>query len=183
MTRDAGLAVVSYGSYYRCDGVEFEKVLETAQALGAPEIRVWAGTSESDFGAVVEDLQRIGQFAAINLEYHAGTFTSSGESALRLMRAVGLPSVRLYWQPDVHLSAEERLRDLRAVLPYVTHVHVFQWQLVDGAVVRLALADEWRSYLDLLKGSAQPRYALLEFVAGDAPEQFLADAATLQGML
>ncbi len=44
MTRDAGLQVAAYGSYFRCDGSDFEPVLETALAVGAPLIRVWAGT-------------------------------------------------------------------------------------------------------------------------------------------
>ena len=43
-TLDAGLSVVAYGSYYRFDEQElpFAKVLETAIALKAPLIRVWA---------------------------------------------------------------------------------------------------------------------------------------------
>ena len=45
LTRQAGLEVLSYGSYYRCQpGEDFTPVLESALALGAPRIRVWAGT-------------------------------------------------------------------------------------------------------------------------------------------
>ena len=45
LTRQAGLEVLSYGSYYRCQpGEDFTPVLESALALGAPLIRVWAGT-------------------------------------------------------------------------------------------------------------------------------------------
>ena len=47
-TRDAGLMVAAYGSYYRLAGggrfpAPFEQVLATAAALGAPTIRIWAG--------------------------------------------------------------------------------------------------------------------------------------------
>src|SRR5690242_18609852 len=47
-TRQAGLQVAAYGSYYRvgvspAQGLAFESVLETALALQAPTIRVWAG--------------------------------------------------------------------------------------------------------------------------------------------
>ena len=43
-TREAGLAVLSYGSYYRGDeGEDFAPVLASAKALGAPVIRIWAG--------------------------------------------------------------------------------------------------------------------------------------------
>lgn len=50
-TREAGLEVVAYGSYYRLgetrDNPEFEAVLESACALKAPTIRVWAGRQAS----------------------------------------------------------------------------------------------------------------------------------------
>ncbi|MCJ7549353.1 MAG: sugar phosphate isomerase/epimerase, partial [Anaerolineae bacterium] len=46
MTEDAGLDMPSYGSYYRAGHsklVPFGTVVETAIALGAPIIRIWAG--------------------------------------------------------------------------------------------------------------------------------------------
>jgi hypothetical protein len=46
MTRDMGLSISTYGSYYRVgtDGLPaFEVILDTAVAVGAPSIRVWAG--------------------------------------------------------------------------------------------------------------------------------------------
>src|SRR5262245_16795172 len=58
---DAGIIVEAYGSYYRGIG-DFAPVLETALALGAPRIRVWAGelgsAEEGDRGVVVEALRR-----------------------------------------------------------------------------------------------------------------------------
>lgn len=52
---EAGLEISSYGSYYRADTDvgEFESVVTTAVALGAPSIRVWAGRVGSD-GASLE---------------------------------------------------------------------------------------------------------------------------------
>ena len=52
LTHEHGLRVASYGSYYRLVASEegkqpFEWTLETAVALGAPEIRVWAGAVRS----------------------------------------------------------------------------------------------------------------------------------------
>src|SRR6187549_164575 len=46
MTEDAGLSIVAYGSYYRAgeeDEAAFAPVLDSACALGAPAIRIWAG--------------------------------------------------------------------------------------------------------------------------------------------
>ena len=51
MTEDAGLQVSAYGSYYRVGHEEpcpFEQIVETAVALGAPDIRVWAGKQGSE---------------------------------------------------------------------------------------------------------------------------------------
>ena len=50
MTVEAGLEVAAYGSYYRTgvsedDGLAFQSVLNSAIALGAPSIRVWAGNT------------------------------------------------------------------------------------------------------------------------------------------
>ena len=53
LTEEAGLSVVSYGSYIAPpsdDERAFATVLETAQALGAPNIRIWPGTRESGLG-------------------------------------------------------------------------------------------------------------------------------------
>ena len=59
MTREAGLAVSAYGSYYgETDGLVFDRVLDSAVALGAPVIRIWAGRKESA-AAGPEDLERI----------------------------------------------------------------------------------------------------------------------------
>jgi len=52
LTADAGLSVAACGSYYRvgvseAQGLAFENVLETAVALKAPTVRVWAGDKGS----------------------------------------------------------------------------------------------------------------------------------------
>src|SRR5215212_11999351 len=48
ITADAGLQVLAYGSYFRFQpAAAFEPVLETALALGAPLIRIWAGSQPS----------------------------------------------------------------------------------------------------------------------------------------
>ena len=54
----AGLATSAYGSYYRfgdidafrAEGPGFSATLDTAEALGAPIIRVWAGREPSSEG-------------------------------------------------------------------------------------------------------------------------------------
>ena len=105
-TVDAGLDVPSYGSYYR-PGQEhpppseasFEAALESAGALQAPIIRVWAGrrgsadADEAYWRRVVEDSLRIAELAqqaglTIAYEYHDNTLTDTNASALRLLQEV-----------------------------------------------------------------------------------------------
>jgi len=179
---DAGLEVAAYGSYYR-GGAGFAGVLRTAVALGAPRIRVWAGTRGSagaDRAAVAADLARAVDLAAgegieVCLEYHAGTLTDTLESTVELLRAV--PGVRPYWQPPVGDRPDTALAAVETLAPVTAHV--FAW---DDAGERLPLAAGealWRPVLAALGRLPGPRYALLEFVRGDDPAAFAADAATL----
>ena len=52
-TREAGLEVVSYGTYYRLGEsgrdfkVKFAEALAAANALGAPSLRIWAGSKDA----------------------------------------------------------------------------------------------------------------------------------------
>jgi sugar phosphate isomerase/epimerase len=197
MTRDAGLVVSSYGSYYRVGQEEpdlFPRVLETATALGAPIVRVWPGrlasrkADKAFRNRVAEDGRRIAEMAdpakvRIACEWHGDTLTDTAESARRLFEAVGHPAFRTYWQPHRRMAPEDCRRDLEAALERLIGLHVFQWDLETGA--RLALADgetAWKAYLARAKEAAD-MFAMLEFVKGDDPEQMVRDAATLRGWL
>jgi sugar phosphate isomerase/epimerase len=202
MTADAGLQVAAYGSYYRAgvseaDGLAFGRVLDTAAVLGAPTVRVWAGnrgSAEADAparAAVVEDARRIAGLAqaagmTVSFEYHRGTLTDTNASAQALLQEIAHPNIRTYWQPPVGTSPEYCLKGLAAVLPHLTNIHVFHW-LADAAghdVDRRALAEGravWSQYLTQVAATKRDHFALIEFVRGETPEQFLADAATLKG--
>lgn len=201
LTHAAGLTVAAYGSYYRAakseaDGLPFGRVLETAVELGAPLIRVWAGpaasadASDAQRAEVAADLRRIAGLAAaarvgVSLEYHSGTLTDTGDSALRLVQDVNHPNLRTYWQPPLGVETDRNLHDLRRLLPWLTHLHVYHWRSVTP-IEKLPLAagtDRWRQFLDLAATVPGDRYALLEFVEGDAPVNFLRDAATLKDWL
>jgi 3-dehydroshikimate dehydratase len=199
-TVDAGLTVCSYGSYYRAgtgEPPDFEAVIESALALNAPLVRVWAGrrgSADADAGywkAVVEDSQRIlglAQEAGLGVayEFHENTLTDTNASALRLLREVagGEPNTEpaaglsTYWQPSLDMDEPTRREGLRAVLPWLSYVHVphrrgrVRMPLADGA-------DLWPQRLEIVRESGRDHYALIEFVQDDAPEIFLQDAATL----
>ena len=198
LTREAGLEVASYGSYYRagCHGGDFpsfDEVIETALALDAPAIRVWAGDrGTADAGphwwtTVINDTRQIAGLAnevglPIAFEFHGHTLTDSAESAERLMREVAHPKVSCYWQLDRSLTQAERLAGLRRVAPWLANLHVFYYR--EGQQTALAEgADEWRQYLGLAAEQGGDRYALLEFVEDGRPENLERDAATLIDLL
>jgi len=201
LSEGEGLEVAAYGSYYRvgCNNHKiglFENVLETAVALGAPTIRVWAGdrasnkTNKDWCKRVIEESRRIATMAeneniAIAYEYHDDTLTDTNGSALRLMDLVKHPNVFLYWQPPHYLTVEERCQDLKNILPWLKNIHVFYW-IHASEWKRLPLEEarkEWLKYFELIARSKDDRYAMLEFVNGDSPEQFLIDSKTLKNML
>ena len=198
LTRDAGLTVAAYGSYYKVnksepEGLRFEAVLETAIALGAPTIRVWAGglgsaKAEAAYrAAVAADAQRIAGLAAaagitISSEYHGGTLTDTDASAQQFLQEIHHSNFGTYWQPYPHGSVAANLAGLQAILPQLTNVHCYHWvnserrPLIEGV-------DSWRQYFAAVKSSSRTHSALLEFVAGDDPANFLRDAATLRQLV
>ncbi|WP_404455524.1 sugar phosphate isomerase/epimerase [Virgibacillus necropolis] len=197
LTEQANLEIVSYGSYYRVghekEGIPFDVVLETAQRLKAPSIRVWAGKigsheiDEKYRTAVVEDARRIAELAEkqdieINFEYHGGTLTDNVESALLLVNEINHPNIHLYWQPAVGETINKRLKSIEKLSAWLTHIHVFHWNYTD----RLSFSEgvvEWEQYLSKLKKDKNVHYLLMEFVKGDNIEQFLKDAKALKNLV
>jgi len=194
-TQEAGLRVASYGSYYVVGGAgeaAFEAVLETALALNAPTVRVWAGergasaAGAAGWEAVIHDARRIAGLAAaagvrLAFEYHENTLTETPEAAVRLLQQVAQANMGCYWQPLVGLSLDERRQGLEALAPWLSNLHVYQ---MDGEE-RRPLADgtaEWQPYMAWVRRQPGERYALLEFVRDDAPSQFLKDAAVLKAL-
>jgi sugar phosphate isomerase/epimerase len=194
LTSDAGLQVLAYGSYFRFQpDAPFEPVLETAVALGAPLIRIWAGSrpsAETDAAgraAIVAESRRIAQLASqagvtVAYEFHANTLTDTTASALALLEAV--EGMRTLWQPPHEIGLAAQLDSLRAILPWLANVHAFAWR--GAAHERLPLADGaelWQAVLDILPNTGRDHAVLLEFVAGDDPRNLLRDAATLSAWL
>ena len=144
-TRDAGLIVSSYGSYFRLgvsarDGLAFQTVAATACALGAPVVRIWAGNKDFEKAtreervAWAEETRRLADVAdgmglKIAFEYHGGTLTNTSGHALQFMVEVDSPAVRLYWQPPHGYSVEHKLSELGLLLDRLENVHVFHWTI------------------------------------------------------
>lgn len=195
MTVDAGLQVSSYGSYH-CVGEDdpglFGRIVETALALGAPVIRVWAGNQGSTAAPadyrqrLVEQARGLADQAGdaglrMAFEFHGGSLADTGDSAARLMREIAHKAAGLYWQPQVGVAPDVRMDDLRQVQPWLCNIHTFHW--IGAQLQRLPLSEgraEWMRYVQAAVAAGWNGYALLEYVRNDAPQAFLEDAATLR---
>lgn len=199
-TRDAGLEVACYGSYYRLaddrpTNPDVQAVLDSALALGAPMIRVWAGIKGSDL-ATEDDWKRVVEkaLAAADLfhkhgvklvyEYHRNTLTDTIASTQRLLTETAHPAVATLWQPPINRTHQQCLESLEGVIQHLANLHVFHWSFdAAGTVYRQALEHGeplWMDYLSRVAKLQTPRYCLMEFVINDDSEQFLRDAQALQ---
>jgi len=193
-TADAGLRVASYGAYWRA-GVhpleDLHPVLDAAQVLGAPRVRVWAGDRGTDVATdetwrrVVDATSAAGELARarglrLGLEFHARTLTDSAESTVRLLDLVGQPAVVPYWQPRLDDQPGAALEGLRPLVDRVDAVHVFSWWPGDHRLPLADRADLWQPALAELLGRHPAIDLLLEFVPGDDPSRLSTEAATLR---
>lgn len=131
-TERAGLAVTSYGSYFLRRGepdlAGFDAVLASARVLGAPRIRIWAGSwgsaeatpeGRAALERVVREAGASATAAGIELafEFHGGTLTDTTASTVNLLGA--LPGVGTYWQPPVGLADDAAVAGLERVIDRV----------------------------------------------------------------
>ncbi len=206
---DAGVAVASYGTYLGIGPFddpesppdELVAALDSAEALGAPLVRVWTafGTESDAPGAdrarVIETTAAITRAAdarglGVALEFHPGTLTHTAVGARSVLAAVDHPALRTHWQPDPVLAPAEALDELKLVADSLAYLHVFAWGS-GGVAERYPLADGaelWQPALAIAAAAPPlpaglPRYALLEYVADDDPGQLIADATTLNGWI
>lgn len=206
LSADAGLEVVSYGSYLFLDqhvDANLPVVLDTARALGAPGVRVWCGfgvepSATEEERMVVTRAASSAATAALDrgltltLEFHAGTLTADAVSARRLLDDVDSPALFAGWQPPYwapRTTAEEGA-DIGMLAPDLAHVHVYDW---DADLSRHPLGRSgarWAQRLRATAGAGEraeragvPRSALIEFVPGDDPGSLAVEVATLRRCL
>ncbi len=200
MTLEAGLKVAAYGSYYSTiksekEGLAFSTVLETAEELKAPFIRVWAGdkepkeVDESYWQSFIEESRRIASMAAdkniaIVYEFHSKTLTSTYDSAIRIFEEADHQNLFSYWQSQNGVDCPINCKGLERLLPWIRGMHVFHWLLnPDNTIKRLMLSEgqvAWKSYFETLSNVNIDLNAMVEFVVDDKQENFLADAKTLK---
>jgi sugar phosphate isomerase/epimerase len=198
-TADAGLACASYGSYLfapTASASDIEVVLDTAAALGAPNVRVWTDwvgpTPEPQVREAIR--AQLGYIAgvasdrglSVSLEFHPGTLTETAASTLALLDAVGAENLFTYWQPATGAEVPDLMASWRAVRHRTSHLHVFRWRSYDDRQPLAEGVDLWPAVLaepPTAPGWHGDRYAFLEFVHRDEPTQVVADADVLRGWL
>lgn len=196
--KDADLQVAAYGSYYVM-GAEndqaFNPILETAQVLGAPMVRVWVGnvglavTSREQRRMIIhETKQRTDQAAAKGIglvfEFHRNTLNETGASCVELMQDIERDNVWTYWQPMLNRDVQDNLADLQQVLPWLVGLHIFHWGPTDKDRHPLAVGMEpWQQYLAVAQQCDRSLWGLLEFVQADSVSQLYQDTQTLRELL
>lgn len=200
ISADYGLTPASFGSYFRAGAGklgEFEKALDCALALGAGNIRVWAGTKGSaqvtgqERAQIIAELRECGELAlaagiSVSLEFHGNTLTDCNESAGRLVTELGPCNVYMYWQPRWDWTAEQRLGGLMIAMQRLTHLHVFTWEHRGAEVIRHPLADGREFLSEALRLATQDgndHHVFMEFVENADEQAFLRDARVLNEML
>ena len=205
LTRDAGLEVSAYGSYYNATdkGVllgpiaSFDEILETAIALGTDTIRVWAGNKnfESDdpevpvateeerkifyerLNEAVEKASKHG--ITLATEYHPNTLTNTLNGTLDVLKNV--PGLKTYWQARLDGVTDE-VNDIKTLGKNIVNSHIEYREnkqkrpLADG----LELVT---NCINALKEYSNAKSGMIEFVLDGTDEQFFEDAETLKSIL
>ena len=191
-TRQAGLHVFSYGSYYYLgSGMDILPVLDTAKALGTDRVRIWAGKVSSSLihqetrQKMVQEAKTIAAVAGsydmeLCFEYHRGTLTDCSVSAKQLMEEINCKNVFLYWQPNPEIPENEKAEEIAQLKDYVRTIHCFYWTglhtrhpLVEGRIF-------WERYLAAFEAKDIP--ILLEFCLDDSFENATEDIKILKGL-
>lgn len=194
LQRAYGIRCSSYGTYFRLGQTPLEELpryIEAAGVLGTGVLRLWCGTES---GAAMSPAERETLFTACRraaelaekagdvllcMECHQKTFTERPEDAVLLMKTVGSPRFRMYWQPFQWLTLDENLRVAGAVSPYTEHLHVFQWKGDRRFPLRDGI-EEWKSYLRFFP---PPRTLLLEFMPDDCLDSLPEEAGALKKII
>lgn len=199
LMKKSELQTSAYGSYYKIGTYgknfkdEFKKVLEAAVALGAPVIRIWAGTqasaktSDCTRKALTDECIEIADMAAkenvtLAFECHRNTLTDDYKSSLKLMKETDRKNLKMFWQPNEEKSYEYNLKALKELLPYIVNAHVFNWP---NPGIRKPISeadDQWKNYFSVLNNDEKSHWCSLEFMPDDKPESLFTEAETIKNL-
>lgn len=194
LQKEFGLTAVSYGSYYRLGAEDYslwEQIVNTADKIGAKIIRIWQGDCSSQkvsaekMQAMVNETKSLADIAekkglTVAFEFHNNTNNDNGKSAVAFLKAVNRPNVKTYWQP---FSTNADTENLKAVLPYIVCVHIFEWNEQGKRYSLKHGKDKWSKFLKIIENADAEPNLIMEFVKHDSKYQFARDVNTLRQIL
>lgn len=186
-----GIRCPSYGSYFRIgrsDPFSFSDYINTAKALGASTIRVWAyqkgsaDISEVEYAKVVSEAKMICKMAeqegiTIALENHILTLTDEYSSAKKLLKDVDCKNFLMYWQPNQKKSIEYNRDSAKELSKYTTNIHVFNWTEKEKLPLSMGMQN-WKEYLSFFNDD-KTHVLYLEFMPDDSTESLQAESKAL----
>jgi sugar phosphate isomerase/epimerase len=193
LQNEYGIICSSYGTYFRL-GVtpisELKKYIDGAKILGTKIIRVWCGSKSGAVMSSEEKSELLNQCSqaekvarendvVLCTECHKNTFTERLEDSILLMKSIGSPYFKTYWQPLEIKSEEENLSMAKAMAKYTEHIHVFNWKDKEKLPLELA-TSEWQAYLGAF---TTPKTLLLEFMPDDKIETLKTEANALRKII
>lgn len=204
MCSDNNLKIPSYGSYYKLtDNLDtFKPYVETANHLGANNIRIWAGDKSSNQMAsdqrarIIERANQVAEYASkydirISIEYHGNTLTDTLASIEDFYSEATHSNLFAYWQPTTSHTLDEQKKGLAIVASRLSHIHLYNWSLdTNHQTQRHPLIEAesiLQSFISYIK-THQPKddydtYVFLEFVKDASIQQFIDDAKCLNQLL
>ena len=188
-----GLTCCSYGTYFRLGHTplqELPQYIKAAKILNTNTLRLWAGRkkaadcTEEERTNLFSQCQQAAALAEeygviLCLECHRRSYTETLDGALELMHHVNSPHFRMYWQPNPEISISDNLDYIKALNPYITHLHVFNWSADQRYPLQEGL-DTWKEYLSPLSGD---HHLLLEFMPDDRIESLASEASALHKLI
>lgn len=147
-----------------------ERSLEAAQQLNVPLVRVFGFWRDGEAtGAVIDRITEHLQAAAglaekagvtLALENCPHTFLGPTRTALRVLRAIDSPWLRLLWDPsNAYRAGEHDVASLAGeALPYLAHLHV-------KGIVLDDLAPRGRRYVPVAEGAVDFETLLSDLLA------------------
>lgn len=190
LSKKYDIEIWSLGSY--CDMTDFNagiKILNTAQKLGAPIIRLWAGNkgsdvcSEDEYQLIVNNTKKLADMAeksSIQLcfEYHPYTLTDGAAEAVQLVEQIHKDNVGLYWQPQGQLSYEQNKEAFEKVKPYVLkNIHLNNYSEATGYGYLIDILEDLRGYFK--KEQNTQYHFIIEFVKDSLLESLIKDVITV----
>jgi len=192
-----GLDVSACGSYVKPLTDDYDEAcqaaLDTTEALGANTCRIWSGGGASKdvtddvYRATVDALKPFCAQAAerdiiLAFEFHDNSITDNARGTVQLIRDVGAPNLKCYYQPSRREGADDPYEAAEIVGPYVVNAHCQNYDLETGS--RTRVADGFVDYhrvAGILARHGFDGYLEIEFLDEDEKLEALAkDAAFLK---